>query len=142
MGRTLLSLFVGAAAEVLVFFSLIPDDSTKPPTPWQTGIGYTLLPMVLVKNILGPITDTLPHPLLAVSGFLIFGLGFLLQAAIFGLSITETNRAPERKRDRIGRQSGTAPTGLPWLRTFRRSWAGRGFASPWTGHLVTPTCPS
>jgi hypothetical protein len=87
MGRTLLSLFIGAVTEILVFISLIPDDSTKPPTAWQTVIGYTLLPTVSVGNILGPIADTMPHPLLAFTGFLIFGLGFLLQAAIFGLPV-------------------------------------------------------
>lgn len=64
MGRTLLSFFVGAVAEIFVFFSLIPGDSMKPPTPWQTAIEHTLFPMVLVKDVLGSIVG---YPQLAHS---------------------------------------------------------------------------
>jgi hypothetical protein len=46
-----------------------------------------LFPMMSVNDTLGPIAERLSYPLSVVSGFLIFGLGFLLQAAIFGLPV-------------------------------------------------------
>ncbi len=87
MGRTLLSLYVGAVAEIFVFLSLIPGDSMKQPTPWQIAMRQTLFPMVLVKDVLGSVVDALPQPFSAIGSFLILGFEFLVQAALFGLPV-------------------------------------------------------
>jgi hypothetical protein len=40
----LLSTGLGALLEILVFFSLVPKDSTQPPTRFQEFLGYTQAP--------------------------------------------------------------------------------------------------
>src|SRR5580658_5644929 len=69
MRRALLSVYVGSVAEILVFVLLIPNNSTTPPTRFQAALVHILLPMMSVKDTLGPVAGALPYPLSAVSGF-------------------------------------------------------------------------
>lgn len=86
------SIGLGALLEVLVFSSLVPKDSTQPPTRLQELLGYTQAPgagafFLLFGTGLGHQLDKLSQPLamiLAVTGF---AAVFLLQSAVMGIPI-------------------------------------------------------
>jgi hypothetical protein len=87
LGRTFLSLFAGAVLEILTFLSLIPDNSTKLPNPWQAALGHTLSPAVSIVRVLNPTPDNPLPQFLTIRALLVFGLAFLAQAAVFGLPV-------------------------------------------------------
>lgn len=83
----LISIVMGVWSEVVVLVSLIPRDSTRPPTAWQTVVGYTQLPAVSLANALTYVVDRFPYaippPLRTIGALVTLGAEFLVQVAIF-----------------------------------------------------------
>jgi hypothetical protein len=99
------SIGLGALLEILVFFFLLPRDSTQPPTRFQELLGYTQAParlafFLLSGTGLGHQLDNLPQPLaitLAVTGF---GAVFLMQASVMGIPVWLTIQTRKSLRSR------------------------------------------
>ena len=105
MRHGLLSMLIGAVVEVIVFFSLLPKDSTQRPTTWEMLGEYTQAPFASVFNGLSLALEHLPSPLLSTGATLIFGVAFLTQAAVFGLPILllASNLARRKKSPRFSK---------------------------------------
>jgi hypothetical protein len=86
------SIGLGALLEILVFFSLVPKDSTQPPTRFQELLGYTQAPgggafFLLFGTGLGHQLDKLPQPLGMILAAIGFAAVFLLQSAVMGIPV-------------------------------------------------------
>lgn len=86
------SIGLGALLEILVFLSLVPKDSTQPPTRFQELLGYTQAPgagalFLLFGTGLGHELDNLPQPLGMILAAIGLAAVFLLQSAVMGIPL-------------------------------------------------------
>jgi hypothetical protein len=92
------SICLGALLEIVVFFSLVPKDSTQPPTRFQELLGYTQAPaggafFLLFGTGFGYLLDRLPQPLGMIWAIICFATVFLLQSAVMGIPVWLTIQA-------------------------------------------------
>ena len=104
---------MGALLEIVVFLSLLPKDSTRPPTPLQQVLGYTQAPgggafFLLFGTGLGHQLDRLPHSLGMAIAFIGFAVVFLFQSAVMGVPIWLAIQAWTARRIRRGSTSATS----------------------------------
>jgi hypothetical protein len=89
--RVLLSICIGLVLELLMFFSLLPKDSTQPMNTWQKWGGYTQAPGFFVFGILGMsfghALDRLPPPIGYCGAILLMGIAASVQVGVFTLPI-------------------------------------------------------
>jgi hypothetical protein len=107
------SIRLGAVLEILVFFCLVPKDSTQPPTRFQELLGYTQTPggaafFLLFGSGLGHQLDKLPQPVEMIWAVIGFAAAFLLQSAVMGIPIWLAIQTWEAVRSRF-LTPGTTP---------------------------------
>jgi hypothetical protein len=93
--HVLWSIGLGSLLEILVFFFLVPKDSTQPPTRFQELLGYTQAPgggtfFLLFGTGLDHQLDKLPQPLGVILAAVGFAVVFLVQPAVMGIPIWPT----------------------------------------------------
>jgi hypothetical protein len=86
------SIGLGALLEVIVFFSLVPKNSTQPPTRFQELLGWTQTPgagafFLLFGTGLGHQLDRLPQTLGMALADIGFAVVFIFQSAIMGIPV-------------------------------------------------------
>lgn len=111
----LCSIGAGALLEIVVFLSLVPRDSTQPPTCFQEVLGYTQAPgggafFLLFGTGLGHQLDRLPQPLGMILGIVGFAAVFLFQSAIMGIPVWLAIKAWSAYRTLL-RSSNAPPNG-------------------------------
>jgi hypothetical protein len=81
----MLSIFIGATIEVLLFVSDVPKDSAQPMTPWQFVVGCLFWPFTAVLWLTQEIAAVLPNSLTALWFFFSLSLAFFSEATVLAL---------------------------------------------------------